>query len=635
MADAFAPTPINPLVSITPLTTQPAGRDAMQVPPQLANLSPGTLLEGFVVNRDGQSNPILRTPTLGDVLVKSDVFIKTGSEVVFRVDPSQPGAARIVSIDGMPPQDYAAALKARVLQTDTISPSTTSPAAAPLTGAANAATGTAPRTSLPPLQAILLNSASLQPAAAGMQTAIPVAMATAIPIPTSLQKLAPGTPLTARLLEVTLPNAPTNSVATPAASPVGVPPSAPPAVVPAATAGTLPPPPATDQGRAVPTSLIFPPTPEQGTQARPAQHVPLHTINPPAPTAIPLPPASVGSAIAGTPAAPSMSITANIPAAPVGTPQPTSPAPMAPFAPATPLPTAVAPPATGIPAQIIGHEKDGASILQSPVGTLKIHLPQPLPVGTTVTLALDVVANLGTPVPAPTGGVEQITALAQHWPALMEAAATADPTLLRDLTQAIPTIGHKLTSGMLFFIAAVKGGELKQWIGTRATSALELKSPDLAARLKGDMLQLQQMMLDSPLQQWNSVMVPLLHEGVLEQARLFFRQDTASDDPSHSKQQKEGREQRFIVEVDLSHIGEVQFDGFVRPGEKAKQFDLIVRSHMALPGELAQKIRETFENAMGSTGMKGYLGFQHGQQHFVRPMAGQAPGQSGSQPILA
>lgn len=297
------------------------------------------------------------------------------------------------------------------------------------------------------------------------------------------------------------------------------------------------------------------------------------------------------------------------------------------------MPPAV--PQPGIAAQVIGQEKDGATILQSPIGTLKIHMAQPLPVGSTVRLALDVLAPPGTPLPASSTAVETITALAQHWPALQDALTQADPVIARELAQAVPTLGSKLTSGLLFFIAAVKGGELKQWIGPRTAAALELKSPELAARLKGDMLQLQQMLTDSPLQQWNSVMVPMMHEGALEQARLFFRQDHGSDEPAKQRNAKGGKEQRFIVEVDLSHMGEVQFDGFVRPGEKAKQFDLIVRSHVALPAELTQKIRDTFDNAMGSTGMKGYLGFQSGQQHFVRPMAGTFTGPAASQPILA
>ena len=41
MAEQFAAPPINPIVSIRPLTTPSSGRDATAVPAQLANLPPG------------------------------------------------------------------------------------------------------------------------------------------------------------------------------------------------------------------------------------------------------------------------------------------------------------------------------------------------------------------------------------------------------------------------------------------------------------------------------------------------------------------------------------------------------------------------------------------------------------------
>ena len=77
-----------------------------QLPPELANLPKGTLIEGFVVNRDAQGNPILRTSG-GDVLVKSELFLKTGSEVLIRLGGSTPAqggqsSARIVSVDQQP-----------------------------------------------------------------------------------------------------------------------------------------------------------------------------------------------------------------------------------------------------------------------------------------------------------------------------------------------------------------------------------------------------------------------------------------------------------------------------------------------------------------------------------------------------
>lgn len=598
MANEFSAPPINNLVSITPLSTPPASRDATgSVPTQLQGVAPGTLIEGFVVNRDGQSNPILRTP-VGDVLVKSDVFIKTGSEVAFRVDPSQPGHARLLTIDGMPPQDYAAA-NTRGLSGDTVQNANQAAQQAGLGGKTVAA----------PIQALLVSTTPLPPANIASNPLLSAMAAGSAPILPGLLKLNQGAQLQVKLLQVQLPlpgDTPEQAQQPQAAATPHAPPPlpkdtrdfAPQQMANANTAKIA------MQGTAAPATA---PAPSM------AQLVQQQAVPPE------IPPVAAHAATVAT--AKVQAQAANLPLPPSGNP---------------PAGTAAAPTQSkaGIPAYVLGHEGDGATILQTPVGTLKSYLPQKLPVGTAVRLDVQPMPAQPSPgAPLPAEAQTSVTTLAQTWPALEDTLKLFPSThdAARPLMAAMPEIGPKLVSGLLFFIAAVRTGDLRQWIGARALAALEARSPDLAAKLKGDMLQLQTLLVDSPLQQWNSVMVPMMYQGQLEHARLFFRDDREGDGQA---KKKGGGDQRFIVEIDTSHLGEVQFDGFVRHGGEAKQFDLIVRSGMALPAELQQQVRGTFDQAMGSTGMKGYLGFQQGSQHFVRPMAS-GNSSSGPKPILA
>lgn len=603
MANEFAAPPINNLVSITPLTTPPASRDATgSVPAQLAGVAPGTTVEGFVVNRDGQSNPILRT-ALGDVLVKSDVFIKTGSEVVFRVDTTQPGHARILTIDGMPPQDYAAA-NTRGMSGDTVVNATQAAQQAGVAGKVAAA----------PLTALLVSTTPLPASSIASNPLLAAVAASAAPITPGLLKLAQGAQLSIKLLQVELP-VPGEKQQD---SKTGVPGTKTPAT---------PPSPA-DANK----------NPMQGmANARTAQLAVPDAPQTPAPSL---------ASLVHNPSSPEAALPANLPSATLAAakaeqaryslPLPQGSDKIAPgTSPASTVSAAAKQPPAGVAAYVLGHEGDGATILQTPVGTLKTYLPQRLPVGSAVRLDVQPMQTPGsgagaTPVAEAATG---ITSLAQEWPALADALTLlpASHEAARPLMAAMPEIGPKLTSGLLFFIAAVKTGDLKQWLGSRALAALESRAPSLVERLKGDMAQLQSLLVDSPLQQWNSVMVPMLYQGQLEHARLFFRNDSDGND---GKKKKGEGDQRFIVEVDTSHLGEVQFDGFVRKSSQSKQFDLIVRSTLALPGDLQNQIRTTFENGMNSSGMKGYLAFQQGSQHFVRPMAtGNKP--SGPQPILA
>jgi hypothetical protein len=617
VVEQFAAPPINPLISIQPLSTAAANRDATAVPAQLTNTPPGTLVEGYVINRDAQSNPVVRTQ-LGDILVKTDVFIKTGSEVIFRVDATQPGHARLISIDGLSPHDYAAQ-QGRPISGDTVNAT-----GVPSSGAGAPTNAAAGRTQIPaqPLQAVLVSlPQAASPAAATAQTnPLQLAnVAAATPLPAALAKLQQGATLRVKVLQVTLPQIAARPVAPTPATPI------PAATVTAGATGATPaiaagPAPTTnlpqvDKEIALPSQTLA--NAKTAKVALEQTKIVLDATAKPAPA-----PATTSVAVADR----SVPTTAaNIPAA-TAEKQP---------APAT---AKQQPVLAGIPAQVIGHEKGGATILQTRIGTLKMQLPQPLPIGSSLQVELEVMPQ--NP-PTASGGATTIgkaTTLAQHWPALEETLAwsTANaPDVARALSAQIPTIGPKLASGLLFFIAAVKGGDVRQWLGSRAVQTLEDKSPGLLGKLRQDMGQLQQLLTDSPLQQWNSIMLPMLFGDHLEHARLFLRRDPEQDGGEQG--QKKGREQRFILEVGLSDLGEVQFDGFVRGVVQAKQFDLIVRSDRPFSVELSEAIRTTFDTAMQTTGMKGYLGFQVGSQHFVRPLATDSKGgDSGSaQPILA
>lgn len=616
MANDFAAPPINSLVSITPLTTPPASRDATGgVPPQLVGVAPGTTVEGFVVNRDTQSNPILRT-ALGDVLVKSDVFIKTGSEVVFRIDTTQPGHARILTIDGMPPQDYAAA-NARGLAGDTITNATQAAQQAGVAGKVAAA----------PIQALLVSTTPLPAATIASNPLLAAVAAGTAPITPGLLKLTQGAQIQIKLLDVALP------------LPEEKPTEAKPSAQSSSTQQAMPASQRPDGKTPEASGMANARTAQIATANLPgSENPPAHSLAslvrdaaPEDPYAALLTPPTLAAAKAQATAR-----NLPLPREPASNAQATS-SPQQAATPAKANATAPLPPA-GILAYVLGHEGDGATILQTPIGTLKTYLPQKLPVGSAVRMdvmptALPQPGAAGATAPAPGDPASDVVALAQTWPALDEALnlLPASNDGARPLMAAMPEIGPRLTSGLLFFIAAVKTGDLKQWIGPRALAALESRAPALVERLKGDMTQLQGLLVDSPLQQWNSAMVPMLYQGQLEHARLFFRDDSGEGD---GKKKKGEGDQRFIVEVDTSHLGEVQFDGFVRKSAQAKQFDLIVRSSLALPNELQAQIRITFENGMNSSGMKGYLAFQQGSQHFVRPMASNSK-PSGPQPILA
>jgi hypothetical protein len=66
----------------------------------------------------------------------------------------------------------------------------------------------------------------------------------------------------------------------------------------------------------------------------------------------------------------------------------------------------------------------------------------------------------------------------------------------------------------------------------------------------------------------------------------------------------------------MSRMGPFQFDGLVRE----KQFDLMVRSHIALPQKFKQDISELFQETLALGDYRGGLVFQTVKDFPVSPL---------------
>lgn len=720
MSQPIQPTaPVNAIVSIQPLSLAVPNRDATATPNPLANLPVGSTLEGFVVNRDAQNNPILRT-AVGDVLVHSDVFLKTGSTVLLRVDATQDSRARIVTVDGQDVETYARQNTQAPLTKDTIAqqplqsglvrpapvPGGAPPSPFPLLEAlVLTSTGSAPNpqripqrptlqfspntpvqltvldVELPPLPVALSSVPEVKLPASLLPPALPSAAAPQPATPQTAPQLgtAPVTTPTPATIPATNPapvSAPITQVtpiATPAPTPQApfvtpsAPPLAPASVPPVATVPAVP----TPMQPATPPQIVpsiaqaapVPPVPNVPAAPVPsASQVQPQTASPVAPVPTATPAASPAPIPPSTP--PAAAVPASLPEmtqevrSPVPTtvpqamtayrgqaPVPATPTPPMPFANA-PAPHYAPPdtlangtpmPANAVIATVIGHEADGANILQTPFATIKLYTQQPMPTGTHLTVQVAQTTQASEPTtPNPLSSeLQKITSWTQDWPTLGEVVSTLgdQPEVLNGMLDRMPGIGPKLTSNVLFFLSAIRRGSVEGWLDKRTLRALESDAPSLLARLKLDIANMQQLYTDSPLKDWAGAMIPMLFGQEIHQTRLYIRQDDA-----HGAEKASGGGQRFILEVKMSQLGEIQLDGFVRKADKpTKQFDLIIRTEQALPAEVSQGIRAVFATAMGSGKLEGQIGFQHGSQHFVRPLAEKKtpPEEGFQQPILA
>ena len=320
----------------------------------------------------------------------------------------------------------------------------------------------------------------------------------------------------------------------------------------------------------------------------------------------PLPPAAIGGRL-------SLRILAITPPAfgPAGSPAGLSPAPAPPTfnpGPASPLAATSAPPGAAIQfhGQVTSQAADGRPLITTPLGALLLARPANLPPGAGLLLALD------GPILAPSAteiGLPRSQSLT--WPILSDAltrepvpesvatgpagpsAPTASPSL--------PQPGRRLTSSLLFFLSALRAGDLAGWL---EAAALAGRDPAKLGALRGRLGQeagQAARQADQVLGDWRLIPIPLLHEGRIEPLHLLIRQHRrggGADD-------EEADATRFLLEVELSVLGELQLDGLTR----GRRFDLILRSRRLLSAAIRHDVTEIFENANAVAGTRGQIAF--------------------------
>ncbi|MFZ4541061.1 MAG: hypothetical protein ACOYNL_04520 [Rickettsiales bacterium] len=607
VANVQATQPVNANITIQPVAPEAAGRNSTKTSSPLANLTNGTTVEGFVVNRDGQNNPILRT-ALGDLKVTSEVFLKTGSEVIIKVDASQAFLARIISVDGQTPQDYSAQ-SARGLTKDTISASALQPSLANLQAGKPGAAASAPQ-----LQAIILQGIP-QPVST-LATTLAAAQSGPVAILTQLAKLRPGTPIRLTLLDLKLPPLPVSLGSIPSNN--------------SKLDRLLTPQPSASQPPTVQSREPIAQATTSSTQAAkfaltqapeaPIANEPFIAKDELKPLQTAIQQRQAGTAAQFLVKTPENSLLQPRPEDARNQTQPTAP--------------------NQLVANVIGHDADGANILHTPFASLKMYTAQPMPSGTNLLLQVDIEPQHtpptdSTPIATQNTFANPASTLTGELASLDEAIAwlaTNHPDAARDVQQRLPVMGQKLASSMLFFIANIKQSGASEVFGKRALRLIELGAPDLLNRLRQDISRIDTGLNDSPLQNWTTLPLPMLFGQELVQARLYIGKP-----PEEEKAQSiQSHGQRFVLEVDMSHLGAMQFDGFVRSRDAGKTFDLMVRSDRPLTDDVTQGIRGIFENSLAITGLAGQVVFQHGSQYFVRPQAEMARGpQDDGNTILA
>ena len=267
---------------------------------------------------------------------------------------------------------------------------------------------------------------------------------------------------------------------------------------------------------------------------------------------------------------------------------------------------------------------NGRPIVETPIGLISLETTSDIRVGTQIQFAI---VSSGPRVGTALIGASapELFVQGRAWPVLEEAIAyfaQRPQGAPQTLPPALPQANAQLGSSILFFLTALKGGNINAWLGS-AASILESERPELARQLNEEFAQFARTLNDAPAHDWRTAVVPFFNGAQLEPIQMHIR-------GGKSQRGDAGEEEgsRFIIDVDLSRLGRIQLDGFVktRRSENKQAFDLIVRTENPLPHRMRRDINHIFVDFSEAAGLTGAISFQARAQFVEVPLPRLRPG---------
>lgn len=266
--------------------------------------------------------------------------------------------------------------------------------------------------------------------------------------------------------------------------------------------------------------------------------------------------------------------------------------------------------------RVVASQSGGPTVIETAAG--RIALPN---TGGNLTgrfVTLRILAEPGTVLPTNPSTAHQrsLMSLSHNWATLAEvidAATTSNPQIAAQfMATAIPNTGNTLTAGIALFLSILTRGQMPEWLGPGVVRLMESTNRQaLLSQLGDDFSQIVRLAGEPTNSDWRVAMLPLLHDGSLQQIRLYLRERYGDGESGNEKLGT-----RFVVEASLSHLGNIQLDGLVR----AARFDLMVRTQVQLPRTMRIEIAALFAHANEEFGVQGRINFQVQSRFPVDPV---------------
>ena len=215
----------------------------------------------------------------------------------------------------------------------------------------------------------------------------------------------------------------------------------------------------------------------------------------------------------------------------------------------------------------------------------------------------------------------------KQWPALeatLLQLVNQEWQLNTTLANTLPKLNAQLPITALFFLTALRTGDIRNWLGEGSLDKLRTtgRGADTLAKLDSEFKKLRDGQDETQPGEWQSYPLPFADLNGLSVMQLFVRryngEPLPEDEAEHNHGKSKQPDARFVVEIAFSELGAVQIDGLIRRKEGHRLLDMVVRTQNMLSADLRNELREAFINVLGVTAVTGTLAFQTGSHNWLQ-----------------
>ncbi len=283
-----------------------------------------------------------------------------------------------------------------------------------------------------------------------------------------------------------------------------------------------------------------------------------------------------------------------------------------------PAPTPGLPPQV-LPAQVVGFTTNNLPVLSLPLpdGGEQLYVAQfqtnNLKPGSPVLVTVLPQAQPLTPVTLPLSSWVQ-PGVWDSMGELMQAIHQVNPAIAHGLTQMLPSPAQPQNLGGLamFFISVMRSGDLENLLQPQTMALLRQSGKgDILRAASGDLALAGRTETLALPQDWRAAILPFYHDQQVHKLPLYYKRMKDEDgDPDRDRRSKL---LRFLFDLRLSRMGNVQIDGFMQP----ERLDMIMRTKAPLSVPMQRTMKGLYVNAMEKSNLHGELSFQFKPEHWV------------------